>query len=229
MNRAAFLRLFGIVLHEVTDEDVGVDSGHRRSARLRIAVCISSSETLGGAGARSPFSSRVHRRGHQNHLAIRFNDKLDPVARLEFQMPPDLTGYRRLPFARDRGSRNFLTVPLLPYIDTLHLKSSPRPARGLWRGTSFRNGALGNAMTRTILICPNVCLFQASDVMIAGKCHRGHTAAEQSPWLRHTGPLRCDKSRVYRPARAAQGPAPQAHHESGISANRRKPAGANRG
>ena len=52
-------RLFGIVLHEVTDEDVGVDSGRRRPARLRIAVCISSSETLRGAGTRSPFSSRA--------------------------------------------------------------------------------------------------------------------------------------------------------------------------
>ncbi len=37
-------------------------------------------------------------------------------------------------------------------------------------------------MTRTILICPNVCLFQASDVMIADECHRGHTA-DQRPVL----------------------------------------------
>src|SRR6185437_2065799 len=49
--------LFGIVLNEVTHQDVGVDSDHRRHVRLRMAASISSSVTRRGAGASSPFNS----------------------------------------------------------------------------------------------------------------------------------------------------------------------------
>src|SRR5262249_16988219 len=49
--------LVGIVLHRVSNKNVGIDSLHARVALFLTARSISSSETRRGAGASSPFSS----------------------------------------------------------------------------------------------------------------------------------------------------------------------------
>src|SRR5215470_4053392 len=54
-----FSGLLGVVLHQVSNQHIRVDSGHHRPARLRIAASISSNDTRRGAGARRPFNSRT--------------------------------------------------------------------------------------------------------------------------------------------------------------------------
>jgi hypothetical protein len=94
-------RLLGIVLHQDSYEDVGVDALDLRAARLRIAASISSSATVRVGLHRDRMQHRAvepmdwgrRARGLNSFMGVHFGDSLDKVERRDPKGSPRTSPY----------------------------------------------------------------------------------------------------------------------------------------